>query len=120
MECNIPHSDQNKKLSSGAGSDKLGDLIILGLSYKATESDVKEYFEGYGEIKSCEVCYSAIFLVSREKSRARSHVVNCEVTRVRNGDCELLSILLYTSGSSSSISEGRCLTMMKELIRLHV
>lgn len=46
---------ENKKLSSGAGSDKLGDLIILGLSYKATESDVKEYFEGYGEIKSCEI-----------------------------------------------------------------
>ena len=72
MECNIPHSNQNKKLSSGAGSDKLGDLIILGLSYKATESDVKEYFEGYGEIKSCEVGFSVIYLVTCE--------VTCEVT----------------------------------------
>ena len=69
LECNISHSNKNKKLSSGAGSDKLGDLIILGLSYKATESDVKEYFEGYGEIKSCEVGYPVIFLLSRAKSR---------------------------------------------------
>jgi len=47
---------EHKKLSSGvSSSDKLGDLIILGLSYKATESDVKEYFESYGEIKSCEI-----------------------------------------------------------------
>jgi len=45
---------ENKKVSSGVTSEKLGDLIILGLSYKATEADVKEYFEGYGEIKSCE------------------------------------------------------------------
>lgn len=44
----------NKKVSSGA-PEKLGDLIILGLSYKATENDVKEYFETYGEIKSCEI-----------------------------------------------------------------
>ena len=51
------HSSQNKKVSSGVTSEKLGDLIILGLSYKATEADVKEYFEGYGEIKSCEVSY---------------------------------------------------------------
>jgi len=46
---------ENKKVSSGVTSEKLGDLIILGLSYKATEADVKEYFEGYGEIKSCEI-----------------------------------------------------------------
>ena len=64
----MQHSNQNKKLSSGAGSDKLGDLIILGLSYKATESDVKEYFEGYGEIKSCEVGYHIVLVWSRVKT----------------------------------------------------
>ena len=57
MSPHLPkHFPQNKKVSSGVvTSEKLGDLIILGLSYKATEADVKEYFEGYGEIKSCEV-----------------------------------------------------------------
>lgn len=46
--------NDNKKPSSGA-PEKIGDMIILGLSYKATEDDVKEYFETYGEIKSCEI-----------------------------------------------------------------
>jgi len=37
-------------------SDKnIGDLIILGLSYKASEGEVREYFKSYGEIKNCEI-----------------------------------------------------------------
>lgn len=62
---NLTAFTQNKKVSSGvsgSGSDKLGDLIILGLSYKATEADVKEYFQTYGEIKSCEVKFAARLL----------------------------------------------------------
>lgn len=43
--------NENKKSSS----DKIGDLIILGLSYKATENDVRDYFKSFGEVKSCEI-----------------------------------------------------------------
>lgn len=44
-------SESKKQYSA----ERLGDLIILGLNYKATEDDVRSYFDSYGEIKSCEI-----------------------------------------------------------------
>ena len=33
-----------------SGDESTCDLIILGLSWKATDTDVKEYFEKFGDI----------------------------------------------------------------------
>lgn len=37
--------------------DGIGDLIVLGLPWKTTEADMKEYFEQHiGEVEMVEVC----------------------------------------------------------------
>ena len=35
--------------------DGLGDLIVLGLPWKATAEDMKEYFQKFGEVVMAEV-----------------------------------------------------------------
>lgn len=48
--------ESSGSVSSELDKDKdIGDLIILGLSYKASEIEVREYFKSYGEIKNCEI-----------------------------------------------------------------
>jgi len=41
--------------SSKTKQDLLGDLIVLGLPYSATQEEVKSYFEKYGELAHCEL-----------------------------------------------------------------
>lgn len=36
------------------------DLIVLGLPFKLTETDLKNYFEQFGKMKLCEVRYRLI------------------------------------------------------------
>ena len=35
--------------------DGLGDLIVLGLPWKTTAEDMKEYFQKFGEVVMAEV-----------------------------------------------------------------
>ena len=38
-------------------AESLGDLVVLGLPWRATEADMKQYFEeNIGEVEMVEVC----------------------------------------------------------------
>ena len=39
---------------------KCSDLIVLGLPWKTTEQQLREYFESYGEVLMAQVCDSAL------------------------------------------------------------
>jgi len=39
----------------GGDANKTSDLVILGLAYTATEDDLKQYFETYGEVLMTQV-----------------------------------------------------------------
>lgn len=39
----------------GGGASKTSDLVILGLSYSAEESDLKEYFSSFSEVLMTQV-----------------------------------------------------------------
>lgn len=41
--------------------DGLGDLIVLGLPWKATAEDMKEYFQKFGEVVMAEV-HTSLFV----------------------------------------------------------
>lgn len=36
--------------------EHIGDLIVLGLPFKATEKEMREYFGQFGEITFVQVC----------------------------------------------------------------
>lgn len=38
------------------------DLIVLGLPWKTTEQNLREYFETFGEVLMAQVCLLFIFL----------------------------------------------------------
>lgn len=42
---------------------KTSDLIVLGLPWKTTEQDLKEYFTTFGEVIMVQVCF-CFFLVA--------------------------------------------------------
>lgn len=42
-------------VGGSGGVDLLSDLIVLGLTYSATEDELKEYFEQFGELALHEV-----------------------------------------------------------------
>ena len=44
------------KISSS--EENLGDLIVLGLPWKTTSEDMKEYFQKFGEVAMAEVTAS--------------------------------------------------------------
>lgn len=46
---------KNKLVKTSAGADLLSDLIVLGLTYSATEDELKEYFEQFGELALHEI-----------------------------------------------------------------
>jgi RNA recognition motif-containing protein len=45
--------------------NKCSDLIVLGLPWKTTEQELREYFEPFGEVLMAQVClnFSLIFLL---------------------------------------------------------
>lgn len=47
-----PESKMTKISTPGDG---LGDLIVLGLPWKTTAEDMKEYFQKFGEVEMAEV-----------------------------------------------------------------
>ena len=55
--------------------DGLGDLIVLGLPWKATAEDMKEYFQKFGEVVMAEVYvlyYSSIVPFSHIRAKQRA------------------------------------------------
>lgn len=44
--------------------DKLGDLIVLGLPWKTTSEEMREYFQKFGEVSMAEVS-TCLLLVNR-------------------------------------------------------
>lgn len=46
---------KNKLVKTNTGTDLLSDLIVLGLTYSATEDELKEYFEQFGELALHEI-----------------------------------------------------------------
>jgi RNA recognition motif-containing protein len=42
---------------------KCSDLIVLGLPYKSSEDDLREYFSKFGELVLAQVCQKYLFLM---------------------------------------------------------
>ena len=55
MDGSICHGPEAKLIKTGSAGDYLSDLIVLGLPYKATDEDLKDYFSNYGELAMQEV-----------------------------------------------------------------
>ena len=51
-----PYYDASDEMYGGGDSSNHGDLIVLGLSYGATDQDLKSYFEKFGEVEFSQVC----------------------------------------------------------------
>jgi RNA recognition motif-containing protein len=51
---------------------KCSDLIVLGLPWKTTEQQLREYFESFGEVLMAQVCKSDWY--GRHQSRAHDKV----------------------------------------------
>ncbi|XP_057312351.1 TAR DNA-binding protein 43-like [Hydractinia symbiolongicarpus] len=65
MEESPNREPEAKLVKTGSDSDFLSDLIVLGLPYKATEHDMKEYFQQFGELAMHEVKYDPVTKESR-------------------------------------------------------
>ena len=46
---------ESKMTKISSPEDKLGDLIVLGLPWKTTSEDMREYFQKFGEVSMAEV-----------------------------------------------------------------
>ncbi len=42
--------------------NKCSDLIVLGLPWKTTEQELREYFEPFGEVLMAQVCLNATYI----------------------------------------------------------
>ena len=69
---NIPTIGQNKNQRMDYGQEmntdgenepdrRCVDLIVLGISYRSIEADVKKCFEAFGELVFCEVSEKFVF-----------------------------------------------------------
>lgn len=52
------------KISSSDDAGRLGDLIVLGLPWKTTSEDMKEYFQKFGEVTMAEVSMHLLIVCS--------------------------------------------------------
>ena len=55
MDGIVNHGPEAKLIKTGKSGDYLSDLIVLGLPYKATDEDLKDYFSSFGELAMTEV-----------------------------------------------------------------
>lgn len=55
--------DASSAVKMKRGDMKTSDLIVLGLPWKTTEQDLKDYFSTFGEVIMVQVCYSDICIV---------------------------------------------------------
>lgn len=65
MDGLMNHGPEAKLIKTGKSGDYLSDLIVLGLPYKATEDDLKDYFSNNGELAMAEVKYDPVTKKSR-------------------------------------------------------
>lgn len=49
-----------------SSEELLSDMIVLGLSWKAKDEDIHEYFSRFGELDFYEVCSSYLIEVANE------------------------------------------------------
>jgi RNA recognition motif-containing protein len=42
--------------------NKCSDLIVLGLPWKTTEQELREYFEPFGEVLMAQVCLNSVLI----------------------------------------------------------
>lgn len=52
---NTKAEPETKMTKISSPEDGLGDLIVLGLPWKTTAEDMKEYFQKFGEVVMAEV-----------------------------------------------------------------
>jgi len=45
---------------------KCSDLIVLGLPWKTTEQQLREYFESFGEVLMAQVCKVNGYIIGRK------------------------------------------------------
>ena len=55
------------------GSQKTSDLIVLGLPWKTSEQDLKDYFATFGEVIMVQVMWSSNRLHSVHNSKAAGY-----------------------------------------------
>lgn len=47
------------------GDQKTSDLIVLGLPWKTSEQDLKEYFSTFGDVIMVQVSYMILFMLPK-------------------------------------------------------
>jgi len=56
---NAVKEPESKMTKISSADERLGDLIVLGLPWKTTSEDMKEYFQKFGEVTMAEVSTSS-------------------------------------------------------------
>ena len=54
------HLENSTAKNKRVEKNKCSDLIVLGLPWKTTEQELRDYFEPYGEVLMAQVCYNFI------------------------------------------------------------
>ena len=81
------------KISSPEETVPQGDLIVLGLPWKTTSEDMKEYFQKFGEVTMAEVTIGSLIHVVKQ---------GCTYNRNNVEKCNLADKYLKTRYSCSS------------------
>lgn len=50
------YGSKQKRMEAAEEEPRCVDLVVLGLPYKLTEDELKEYFEEFGKVVLSEVC----------------------------------------------------------------
>lgn len=71
--------DASSAVKMKRGDMKTSDLIVLGLPWKTSEQDLKDYFSTFGEVIMVQVkgCYPTLNGVCQISSRNYFHVQRC-------------------------------------------
>lgn len=58
--CSENDGERKKLKRQNVSEDKAicSDLIVLGLPYKLTSAELKDYFNEFGNVVLCEVCFN--------------------------------------------------------------
>ena len=58
------YGSKQKRMDAAEEEPRCVDLIVLGLPYKLTEDELKEYFEQFGKVVLSEVCQLQWFITT--------------------------------------------------------
>ena len=56
------HLENSTAKNKRVEKNKCSDLIVLGLPWKTTEQELRDYFEPYGEVLMAQVRYETFFI----------------------------------------------------------